>query len=66
MLSLLTEAITLSDEAVKEFQEIYKKEFGEKIYYEDANKRGTELIELFRVIYRPIPPTADSQGEAAS
>lgn len=45
----------LSEQAIKEFQAIYKKEFGEDISYAEASEKGTKLIRLFKIIYRPIP-----------
>lgn len=45
----------LSEQAIKEFQAIYKKEFGEEISYADASGKGEKLIRLFKIIYRPIP-----------
>lgn len=44
----------LSKDAIEEFKAIYKKEFGEDISDEEALEKGTELINLFKVIYRPI------------
>ena len=40
----------LSDEAIKEFQKIWKEEFGEEISDTEASIRGVELIELFQLI----------------
>ena len=40
----------LPKEAIKEFQEIWKREFGEEISEEEASRRGIELIELFQLI----------------
>lgn len=45
----------ISEKALKEFKEIYKEEFGEDISDEEAIDLGTRLINLFKVIYRPIP-----------
>ena len=45
----------LSKEAVREFKEIYKKEFGEEISDQEALEKATNLLMLFNVIYRPIP-----------
>lgn len=44
----------LSTKAVEEFKEIYERKFAKKISNEAALEMATELIELFRVIYRPI------------
>lgn len=45
----------LSKKAIKEFKEIYYREFGEKISDETAQEKGQRLIALFKIIYRPIP-----------
>jgi len=45
----------LSKEAIKEFKDIYRKEFKEDISDGKAQELGQNLISLFKVIYRPIP-----------
>jgi len=45
----------LSVKAISEFKKIYKKEFGIEIDDIQANKLGIELLEFFKLIYRPIP-----------
>ena len=45
----------LPKEAILEYQAIYKKVFGKEISYEQALEKGTNLIRLFQLIYRPIP-----------
>lgn len=44
----------LSDEEVTEFQAIYRKNFGKEISREDARERGTKLVRLFEIIYKPM------------
>lgn len=44
----------LSEMAVLEYQQIYKKEFGEEISLEEAAEQGTKLLRLFDIIYGPI------------
>jgi hypothetical protein len=39
----------LSKQAIKEYQDIFKKEFGEDISYEEADLQGTRLIRLFQI-----------------
>jgi len=41
----------LTKEQIEEFRRIWKKEFGEEISYEYAEKRGGEIVELVRVVY---------------
>lgn len=45
----------LSKEAVEEFKEIYKKEFGKELSNQEALEKATNLLTLFDAIYRPIP-----------
>lgn len=40
----------LSVEATREFQKIYKDEFGELISDSDAQQRGVELLKLFAIL----------------
>ncbi len=47
--------MSLSKEAIKEFKEIYKHEFGEEISDDKAQELGQGLIALFKIICRPIP-----------
>ena len=47
--------MSLSAKAIKEFKEIYFREYGESISDKDAQEIGQRLISLFRIIYRPIP-----------
>lgn len=43
----------LSKDAIKEFQEIYTKEYGEEISFEEAQEKGERLVRLYKVIYKP-------------
>lgn len=45
----------LSKTAIKEFKELYYKEFGKIISDEEAQKKGQNLLSLFKIIYRSIP-----------
>lgn len=47
--------MALSEKAIKEFKEIYFKEYNEMLSDEEAQEMGQRLISLFKVIYRPIP-----------
>lgn len=44
----------LSKQAIREFKEIYKEEFGGDISEQKANELGLNLLNLFKVIYQPI------------
>ncbi|MFA6145933.1 MAG: hypothetical protein WC697_01195 [Patescibacteria group bacterium] len=41
----------LSKKSLKEFKKIYKKEFGEEISDQEAFKQGTNLVNLFKLLY---------------
>lgn len=45
----------LSQKAILEFKAIYLKKFGVALTDEKANELGLELLEFFKLIYRPIP-----------
>ena len=49
----------LPPQAVKEFQELYIKKFGEQVDSQTALDMGIKLINLMDAIYRPIPPGQD-------
>jgi hypothetical protein len=44
----------LTDDEITEFQRIYRKNFGKEISREDARERGTKLVRLFEIIYKPM------------
>lgn len=44
----------LSKKAIEEFKEIYRQEFGEEISDQTALELALNLLNLFRVIYKPI------------
>lgn len=44
----------LTEEDLKEFKRIYKKEFGEDISDKDALEKATRLIRLVKAVYKPI------------
>jgi len=45
----------LSNKAIFEFQEIYKKQYGRTLDQQEATDLGIRLLNLFKVIYKPIP-----------
>ena len=45
----------LSQKALKEFREIWKKQFREDITDETANEKGVKLLKFFQLIHYPIP-----------
>lgn len=44
----------LSKEAIEEFKEIWRKQFGEEISDEKAVEEGINLLTLMNAVYRPI------------
>jgi hypothetical protein len=38
---------------IQEFQELYQSHFGEPISFEEARKRGTELVKLVELLLTP-------------
>jgi len=49
----------LSKQAIREFKDIYHKEFGRKISDQEAQELGANLISLFKIIYRPVPEVGE-------
>lgn len=47
----------LSDEQIKQFQILYKRHFNEDITKEEALEKGIHLINLVRIVSRPINNT---------
>ena len=45
----------IGDEAFKEFMALYHAEFGKEISRQDALEMTTRLINLYLIIYRPLP-----------
>ena len=43
--------MSLSDETIKEFQEIFRKNYGKEISYEEAAESGERLVGLFKALY---------------
>jgi len=44
----------LSDEQITKFQTLYRNRFGKKISREEAYEKGTKLIRLIELIYKPM------------
>jgi hypothetical protein len=45
----------LSSQALQEFKECYQKRFGVVLDDEEANEKGIDLLNFFRIVYRPMP-----------
>lgn len=46
----------LTDDDIREYQAIWKKEFGEEISADDARRSASQLLELYRVLLFEDPP----------
>jgi hypothetical protein len=53
----------LSDEQIKQFQILYKRHFNEDITREEALKKGIRLINLVRIVSRPINNAENSHRD---
>ena len=47
----------LSDEQVTEFQMLYKKQFGKEIDKQEALEKGSKLVRMMQLIYKPMTET---------
>ena len=52
----------LPPEAVEEFKGLYKKRFGEDLSNEDASRRANNLVNLYKLVYTPLPQTEESKA----
>jgi len=51
----------LSRKAIDDFKKIYLEEFKVNLTDEEANKKGLELLNFIKLIYKPIPINAGMQ-----
>jgi len=47
--------VTLSKQAIADFQKIYLLEFGVELSNQDASEKAIKLLRLFKLIYQPVP-----------
>ena len=52
----------LSEQAIKEFQEIYFKEYGEKLAFEEAASRAESFLRFFKAIVKPSNHKGECHG----
>ena len=45
----------LSNQAVLEFQRIYKKNFGGDLPENVAREKAIKFLELFKIVFKPLP-----------
>ena len=46
--------MTLTDKNIKQFQAIYKEQFGTNISKAEAAEQGLKLVNLLSVVYKPM------------
>lgn len=51
----------LLDADIKKFQELYKARFGMDISKEEALAKGTQLVRLMELVYKPMTPEEHEQ-----
>lgn len=44
----------LSDQKIKEFQELYKQKFGEELDHGTASFMANRLVGMMKLVYKPI------------
>lgn len=55
----------LSDITIREFQEIWRREYDEDIAFDQASEKALRFLNLFRAIYQPIKKQAgDKNGKS--
>ncbi len=55
MLALKDHLNSKINEAVKEFREIYKKEYGDELKDDDAHELAQNLLNVYRIVYKEPP-----------
>ena len=51
----------ISKESLEKFKAIYKKEFGKKLSDADARDQATRLLNICRIVLKPMPKTWEKQ-----
>ncbi len=46
--------MVLSDENISKFQSLYKNEFGKEISKDEAYEKGSQLLQLMSIVYKPV------------
>ena len=54
----------LTDKKVKEFQKMYFEEFGKKISFDKTKESATNLIDLYKLIFKPRPEPVETQTKS--
>jgi hypothetical protein len=53
----------ISAEALKEFKELYQREYSLELTDEEATKKAISLLRLMKSIYQPIPKKVKNQKD---
>jgi hypothetical protein len=48
----------LTQKDIEEFRTLYKNHFGKEISNAEAYEQGTRLLNMLRIVYKPIPKSA--------
>ncbi len=56
----------LNDQTCEEFREVYKKDTGEDITIEEAREIASRLLELYRLLARPLPSEIEARAKQLS
>lgn len=56
----------LSKKAIEEYKEIYQEEFGETLTDQETYEQASNLLRLFKVIYRPLPSEKNNNNSKDS
>lgn len=59
-------AMQISEEALDEFIEIYKEEYGEYIGRKEASEMSHRLLALYELLARPLPNEQDPSSQSAT
>lgn len=51
----------LSEQSISKFQELYRTYFGKEITRDEAYEKGTKLLRLVELVYRPMTETEYEQ-----
>jgi hypothetical protein len=50
--------VQLTKKQIEEFQDLWEKEFGERLTQGEAEAEAKRLLEFFLILTRPLPPEA--------
>ncbi len=53
----------ISKESLEKFKRLYKEQFKEELSDDEALRRATRLLNLYRAIYLPLPYQNENDGK---